>query len=275
MASTESVAWIATVVALYRSSRHRLHRRSALLAALLGALALLSLLRHLREKHLRQRLLAARAAALLRLRRYVMKLYMPLRALTQQQLEKQLESALDSGARALVTQLKDPAMPLVLQRGVDAVIDSLLPDIKQECWRWTDERFLPALGAPDPVLSLSPLSPRASSRESRWSGAGSARHYALSPVPYAGAASGGSATRRRPALALPSPLVALRRVRAAVLHTLWPHDSSLWMCMHSPVWWGLQTLGHMPVVGQVWTPLLASARAARALPAPCPRPALV
>ena len=51
----------------------------------------------------------------------------------------------------------------------------------------------------------------------------------------------------------------LRRIRAAILHTLWPHDRSVWRCARLPTWWALQLLGVLPLVGPWWWLLLAFA----------------
>jgi hypothetical protein len=122
-------------------------------------------MRRLRE--VQRRLGVGRAHAVSRARRFVRARLVTVAALTQQQLERQLEGALDGFAARLGARLKDPAMPAAVQRAVDALLASLLPDIKQECWRWTDERFLPMI-SPDlrsgyggPSEALSPLVPTA------------------------------------------------------------------------------------------------------------------
>ena len=67
-----------------------------------------------------------------RAQRWLLRLVVHVRARTQQQLELHVESALDSTAAHLCAQLKDPAMPLILQRSIDHMTESLLPNIKQE-----------------------------------------------------------------------------------------------------------------------------------------------
>lgn len=43
-----------------------------------------------------------------------------------------------------------------------------------------------------------------------------------------------------------------RRYRAQILHTMNPHDKSLWACTRQPAWWALNLLGIVPKAGQVW-----------------------
>ena len=87
-------------------------------------------------------------------------------------------------------------MPQVLQRAIDTTMDTLMPSIKQECWRGLDERFLPAR-LTSPSTSLSPLVPLY------------ARHRART--------SAAATPRRRWAH---WPLQRLRRLRAFLLHAL-------------------------------------------------------
>ena len=156
------------------------------------------------------------------------------RARTAATLERSVEGVLDKAAQQVRTTLKDEAMPALLQRGVDQFVDALLPDVKQECWRWTDERLMPAVGSRSPRTSLSPLSPRIALR------------YAATP--------------QQPDAAIArAPLLLLRRARAFTLHTLWPHNRSFWSCTRSARWWVLQLTGMLPFVGQLWWLLLASA----------------
>ena len=154
------------------------------------------------------------------------------RASMAHRVEQQVEAALNRARSHLGGRLKDPDMPRALQRAVDAVLDGLLPDIKHESYRVLDEHltFLQAYelqphGADDTSDNFSPLSPRRSSTRS------------------------------------PRPFVQLlRRMRAAALHTLWPHDCSVWASLRSPGWWVLQALGVAPLgVGSTCWLLLAFA----------------
>ena len=228
---------ITILAALGRSPRRRL--------LLLFAAALLLLASRLRSARSRlavqQRLLEARDAVahhlVLARTRMVLQLnvrrvLLHVRARTAATLERSVEGVLDKAAQQVRATLKDEAMPALLQRGVDQFVDALLPDVKQECWRWTDERLMPAVGSRSPRTSLSPLSPRIARAHSR-----------LEPDV---------------ALARP-PLLLLRRARAFTLHTLWPHDRSFWSCTRSGRWWVLQLTGMLPFVGQLWWLLLASA----------------
>ena len=117
-------------------------------------------------------------------------------------LERQVEGGLDRFAEYARGRLKDDAMPQVLQRAIDTTMDTLMPSIKQECWRGLDERFLPAR-LTSPSTSLSPLVPLY------------ARHRARV---------GGDAPRRRWALAAAAAAASAR----FLLHALWPHDRSVW-----------------------------------------------
>ena len=150
-------------------------------------------------------------------------------------LERQVEGGLDRFAEYARGRLKDDAMPQVLQRAIDTTMDTLMPSIKQECWRGLDERFLPAR-LTSPSTSLSPLVPLY------------ARHRARV---------GGDAPRRRWAH---WPLQRLRRLRAFLLHALWPHDRSVWQRARAPTWWALQAVGVLPWgVGAGWWLLLSLA----------------
>ena len=151
-------------------------------------------------------------------------------------LERQVEGGLDRFAEYARGRLKDDAMPQVLQRAIDTTMDTLMPSIKQECWRGLDERFLPAR-LTSPSTSLSPLVPLY------------ARHRAR--------VGGGDAPRRRWAH---WPLQRLRRLRAFLLHALWPHDRSVWQRARAPTWWALQAVGVLPWgVGAGWWLLLSLA----------------
>ena len=148
-----------------RPSSLRSLSRPLLLWLLLLSLALLEWRRRARGlRALRTQLALGRAAALTSARRFMRARLVTVAALMQQQVERQLEGALDGFAARLGARLKDPAMPAPVQRTVDALVASLLPDIKQECWRWTDERFLPMI-SPDASRgfrgdALSPFVPR-------------------------------------------------------------------------------------------------------------------
>jgi len=269
--------------------------------ALLCAVAALQLLEWRRQvrrlRSIQQGLVIGRAIAVGKARRFLRAKLNTVAALTQQQLERQLEGALDGFATRLGARLKDPAMPAAVQRALDALVASLLPDVKQECWRWTDERFLPLTKLETPGYRrdvLSPLVPPAtppawvtpSSRlRGEGSGSGTARVAAAgySTVPpctpvrrLLPAFSPGPPEAPHSPLNHPSPppsspqpasrrrpvacdalLFSLRRWRAAVLYTLWPCDRSIWMSFRTPWWWVLQALGHMPVLGQIWWLLLA------------------
>ena len=68
---------------------------------------------------------------------------------------------------------------------------------------------------------------------------------------------GGDAPRRRWAH---WPLQRLRRLRAFLLHALWPHDRSVWQRARAPTWWALQAVGVLPWgVGAGWWLLLSLA----------------
>ena len=116
-------------------------------------------------RRVRSRVCEARILTMARARRWALRKFVHLRALTQEQIELRVERVLDSAANHLRRTLKDQAMPSVLQRSIDQVMDSLLPDVKQECWRWTDEHFLPPMSTPSVLTSLSPLSPRRTTRQ--------------------------------------------------------------------------------------------------------------
>ena len=74
------------------------------------------------------------------------------------------------------------------------------------------------------------------------------------PKPSLSVTSAGTAT------ATPSRVqLLLRRGRAVLLHTMWPHDRSVWLCLRSPGWWLLQLCGLLPVVGHWFWLVLALA----------------
>jgi hypothetical protein len=185
-----------------------------------------------------------------------------LQPLAQQQLEQSVEGMLDRTALHVRVTLKDEAMPPIVQRGVDDLVDGLLRlglglgssacaaavalldpnpcrhpnhhhqvagllrDVKLECWRWTDERFTTAVDRRSLHTSFSPLTPRPRRR---------------------------SFDRPVPSLPPPSPLLhTLRYARAWTLHTLWPHDRSFWSCTRRVRWWVLQLTGMVPYLGQIW-----------------------
>lgn len=180
------------------------------------------------------------------------------RANLAHRVEKQVESALDAAAAHARRRIKDPAMPEALQRTIDLVLDSLLPDIKHESYRVLDEhlQFLQACRIAQPISEnegngFSPLSPRRSSPRlrcgaptashgSRISSVGSSSGSGSSPAVSASKPHGTSNLPPRPAVQV------LRRLRAAALHTLWPHDRSVWVSLRSPGWWVLQALGLAP-----------------------------
>mmetsp|Transcript_29196 Transcript_29196/g.93797 ORF Transcript_29196/g.93797 Transcript_29196/m.93797 type:complete len:271 (+) Transcript_29196:77-889(+) len=243
----------------------RLLARRLLLALLVAGLA--TYLRRRGGQSLQRSLERARGLAARRVRSLLRTQMAALLAITQQQLEVQVEAALDGVASRLGRRLKDPAMPLPVQHALDTLVMALLPDIKQECWRWTDETFLPMLQSPHPgsprALGLSPLRP---------SGSALAPRSPSPPPPHTPPL----LSRPPPPLAPPPPPVppppplhprrvaptsltlAMRRFRALVLHTLWPSDRSLWGSLRSPAWWALQALGHFPLVGQLWWLVLAA-----------------
>ena len=64
------------------------------------------------------------------------RLRLHVRARVQMQLEQHLEQQLDRAASRCRCMLKDDAMPIAIRQAVDSMCDSLLPDIKLECWRW-------------------------------------------------------------------------------------------------------------------------------------------
>ena len=146
-------------------------------------------------------------------------------------------------------------MPLILQRAIDHIMDSLVPELRHETFRVLDEhlQFLQVSRSPNSSaaarMSFSPLSPRRSSpllSEHRL-----AKTAGKSPIP---------------ALGLPLGLQVcydalhfLRRGRAWMLHTLWPHNQSIWNCLRSPQWWLLELLGVLPSIGSWWWLLLSAA----------------
>ena len=205
-------------------------------------------------RRVRNRFREAKSVAMVRARRWMLRKFAHLRALTQEQIELRVERILDSVADHLRRTLKDQAMPLVLQRSIDQVMDSLLPDVKQECWRWTDEHFLPPMSTPSVLTSLSPLSPRHTARTTP----GGVPMLEVSSSEH-----GGSSTSRRlfvslSANHLASAHILLRRCRAWVLHTLWPHDRSVWSSARTASWWGLQVVGLLPWLAQLWWLLLSA-----------------
>ena len=164
-------------------------------------------------------------------------------------LETQVEAALDRAATHVAAMLKDRSMPAVLQRAIDSLVDGLLPDIKHESFRVLDEHFMQTRNArvftPPSLTALSPLSPRRSAGQqlTTTSGDGSSSQRGGSDEP----------TR------LERLHLLLRRGRAIVLHTLWPHDKSVWCCLRSSSWWALHLLGVLPHPGShCWWLLLAS-----------------
>ena len=263
-----------------RTSRRR--RSPAVLALSLLSLAaiIFALRRGLRELRRFKRRLAFHG------RQWFETRWMVARAALAHRVEQQVEVALNSCAEHARGVLKDPAMPLALQRAVDHIMDGLLPDIKHESFRVLDEhlQFLPAarnvVAAPPRRTSFSPLSPRHSTSPD------DARHSSRSDM----AESSGSPLRSRsrlieggqqPAAArdralarrsgghvddehlqwlLPPWLLQLmRRERARILHVLWPHDRSLWISLRSARWWALHLLGVLPWVGTWWWLILAFA----------------
>ena len=228
-----------------------------------------------------------RKVALDRGRRWLDQRYQLVRAALAHRVEQQVEVALNSCADHARLLLKDPAMPHTLQRAIDIMLDGLLPDIKHESYRVLDEHlhFLqaaqPAANGMPRSRTFSPLSPRRSiehrtqrsgghqhepgsgSRAMAPSGDGSPsplrKGVAMTPTqPRAG---GGAHLRRDGYIDTSTPrfLQLLRRLRATVLHTMWPHDRSLWANLRSSPWWALQLLGVLPYVGPWWWLLLASA----------------
>ena len=212
-------------------------------------------------RRVRSRVCEARILTMARARRWALRKFVHLRALTQEQIELRVERVLDSAANHLRRTLKDQAMPSVLQRSIDQVMDSLLPDVKQECWRLTDEHFLPPMSTPSVLTSLSPLSPRRTTRQTP------GRYPALEAT---SPGHGGQATSRRLFVSFgvnylealhnckDSVHMLLYRYRAWVLHTLWPHDRSVWSSARTASWWGLQVLGLLPWLAQLWWLLLSA-----------------
>ena len=193
--------------------------------------------------------------------------YQLARAVVAHRAERLVERALTQCAEHARSKLKDPAMPLALQRAIDHVMDGLLPDIKQESYRVLDEHLHFLQGAqlaapPTPLRSaLSPLSPR---RSPEYVGASRSRGGAAARGTRAAAPASGLAVKPTDAAARstppPPPLQhLLRAARAHALHALWPHDRSMWSCLRSPQWWLLHILGVLPLVGPWWWLALASA----------------
>ena len=263
-----------------------MRRSPAVLAISLVSLALV--LFHLRRVLQELRQLKRRITS--QGRRWLEIRYRLVRAELSHRIEKQVEVALNRCAEHARGVLKDPAMPSALQRAIDHMMDGLLPDIKHESFRVLDEHlhFLqpaPAriASAQTPRTSFSPLSPRhsMSSPDGRGRvGGGGAKHAQQLNSSLVTCRSISSSCRSI-VTALPSTpvpavgavvlddvhlqwlppwlLQLLRRGRAAILHTLWPHDRSLWQCARTPTWWALQLLGVMPFVGTWWWLLLAFA----------------
>ena len=183
------------------------------------------------------------------------------RATLAHRVEKRMEVALNTCADHARRRIKDPAMPQALQRAIDVILDSLLPDIKHESYRVLDEHlhFLQAaqLSTTQSPASraFSPLSPRRSSPPR-------SRAAASSSSSIARYADGADRMRQNGAdTSTPRPLVQLlRRLRAAALHTLWPHDCSMWLSFRTVRWWLLTLLGMAPHgIGASWWLLLAVA----------------
>ena len=182
------------------------------------------------------------------------------RATLAHRVEKQVEVALNTCADHARRRIKDPAMPHALQRAIDVVLDSLLPDIKHESYRVLDEHlhFLQAAQlttTQSPASrAFSPLSPRRSSppRHRASSGSSSGSNALHADVADRSQQNGADTSA-------PMPLVQLlRRLRAGTLHTLWPHDSSMWLSFRSVRWWLLTLLGMAPHgIGASWWLLLA------------------
>ena len=262
-----------TSTAIIAARRRPSYRRLALIAApIILAFFILSLRKLYREFKYFRRRLARHGREFLRQR------YQLARAALAHRVERQVELALNSCAAHARETFKDPSMPLAFQRAIDHIMDVyILPDVKQESFRVLDENFLPAprlsLASPYPPsrTALSPLSPRHSRRapptppQSPRVLAGLPRSTPSSPSMVA------AAPAPPPVLQMvsdddphlhflpPWVLLQLRRGRAAVLHTLWPHDRSLWSCLRSPRWWCLQLLGVLPLIGPWWWLLLAFA----------------
>ena len=175
----------------------------------------------------------------------------------QLQIEKHLEKVLDAAAARIRTRIKDDQMPTFVKRAVDGLTDTLLPEFKQECWRWTDERFLPAPGIPQRSTALSPLSPRSSSPpfvrvESVFVKAPSlVRENSLMQI--------FRLFRSLVADSHTSLILNLRRARAFVLYSLWPYDRTIWSSIRRPGWWILQMIGLLPMIGPIWWLLLSAA----------------
>jgi hypothetical protein len=228
---------------VFRVHRSRLRSLLAMVvfAALVIALRRLAEVRRLRR------------AAIDRGRRWIEARVALARSALTHRMESHVELALNSCADRMRILLKDPAMPFALQRTIDVVLDGLLPDIKHESYRVLDEHLLPgakrAIAPTSHIRGFSPLSPRRS-REQR-----------LLRVTSPGGRGDAGGPRRDGYIdrSTPQLLQLLRRTRAVVLHTLWPHNRSLWANMRSPGWWILQLLGMLPFVGPLWWLLLSSA----------------
>ena len=200
----------------------------------------------LHRLHLRR----LRATVLRHARRWLAARYAVARAALAHQVESQVERALDRAAAHMRSQLKDNHMPMVIQRATDSFIDGILPDIKHESFRVLDQHlhFLQAPRSPytPPARSsLAPLSPRRSSRKTRQSTPAAALPMPATADGAAPELLSSEEARWPSAMHL---LLLLRRGRATLLNTLWPHDRSVWHCLRSPNWWSLQLLGMLPVV---------------------------
>lgn len=219
-------------------------RRLLLLACI--ALAILSL----------DRLRRARLEILRRGQRWLECRFSRTRASLAHHIDMQVEAALDRAARHLKAHFKDHSMPLILQRAIDHAMDLLIPEVRQETFRVLDEnlRFLQASRLPlqgtGPRLTFSPLSPR----RVLTGLSGTPSHAAFDLAGGSSAASGDGRVDNQQGL-----LLQLRRGRATMLHTLWPHDRTVWRCVRSPHWWLLELLGVLPWVGMWWWLLLATA----------------
>ena len=227
-------------IVLHASKRFR--RRLLLLACI--ALAILSL----------DRLRRARLEILRRGQRWLECRFSRARASLAHHVDMQVEAALDRAARHLKAHFKDHSMPLILQRAIDHAMDLLIPEVRQETFRVLDEnlRFLQAGRLPlqGAQVNFSPLSPRRV-----FSGlSGMPSHAAFDLAGGSSAASGDGRVDGQQGL-----LLLLRRGRATMLHTLWPHDRTVWRCVRSPYWWLLELLGVLPWVGMWWWLLLAAA----------------
>lgn len=116
-------------------------------------------------------------------------------------------------------------------------------------------------GTPIVAMAASSTPPTTRQRHSTRTMRGSGGGALVLATPEFGGLGGGDSTTTHGFIDTTTPrlLQLLRRCRATVLHTMWPHNRSLWANLHSPPWWGLQVLGVLPYVGPWWWLLLASA----------------